>query len=137
MHTTDRHAPAAETTIDEPAAPKVSWAVLVLALAAQVLVVLDISVVNTAMPTMARDLQLGSSSLQWLGTAYLLLSGGGLLLGGLISDLLPRRAVFMTGMTLFTLASRRCGTTPGTVAPAPCCCAASPVSASRPCSTTW
>jgi EmrB/QacA subfamily drug resistance transporter len=105
MHTTDRHAPAAETTIDEPAAPKVSWAVLVLALAAQVLVVLDISVVNTAMPTMARDLQLGSSSLQWLVTAYLLLSGGGLLLGGRVSDLLPRRAVFMTGMTLFTVAS--------------------------------
>ncbi len=78
---------------------------LVLALAAQVLVVLDISVVNTAMPTIGADLQLASRDLQWMVTAYLLLSGGGLLLGGRIADLLPTRRVFMTGITLFTTAS--------------------------------
>src|SRR6476620_9565002 len=59
-----------------------SWAVLALALVAQVLVVLDISVVNTALPTIAGDLQLTSADLQWVVTAYLLISGGGLLLGG-------------------------------------------------------
>ena len=85
--------------------PRTSWAVLALALTAQILVVLDISVVNTALPAIGESLRLGSSDLQWLVTAYLLLSGGGLLLGGRISDLLPRRRVFLTGMTIFTGAS--------------------------------
>jgi EmrB/QacA subfamily drug resistance transporter len=85
--------------------PRKSWDVLVLALTAQVLVVLDISVVNTALPAIGQALRLGSSDLQWLVTAYLLLSGGGLLLGGRIADLLPRRRVFLTGMTIFTSAS--------------------------------
>lgn len=89
---------------DQPE-PRRSWAVLILALAAQVLVVLDISVVNTAMPVIGQDLHLASSDLQWMVTAYLMLSGGALLLGGRIADLLPRRAVFMTGITLFTAAS--------------------------------
>ena len=87
------------------AGPRKSWAVLALALTAQILVVLDISVVNTALPAIGESLRLGSSDLQWLVTAYLLLSGGGLLLGGRIADLLPRRRVFLTGMTIFTGAS--------------------------------
>src|SRR4051812_40967427 len=62
--------------------PRRSWAPLVLALAAQVLVVLDISVVNTALPSISRDLHLGAGTMQWLITAYLVTSGGGLLLGG-------------------------------------------------------
>jgi EmrB/QacA subfamily drug resistance transporter len=82
-----------------------SWAVLALALIAQILVVLDISVVNAALPTIGRSLRLDSADLQWLVTAYLLLSGGGLLLGGRIADLLPRRGVFLTGLTVFTTAS--------------------------------
>ena len=82
-----------------------SWTVLTLALTAQILVVLDISVVNAALPTIGRSLHLDSTDLQWLVTAYLLLSGGGLLLGGRIADLLPRRGVFLTGLTVFTTAS--------------------------------
>jgi len=74
-------------------------------LVAQVLVVLDISVVNTALPTIGADLGLNSGDLQWLVTAYLLMSGGGLLLGGRISDLLSRRRVLLTGLTVFTTAS--------------------------------
>ena len=81
------------------------WTVLALALVAQVLVVLDISVVNTALPTISRSLDLRSADLQWMVTAYLLMSGGGLLLGGRVADLLPRRRVFMTGMLGFTSAS--------------------------------
>jgi EmrB/QacA subfamily drug resistance transporter len=81
------------------------WTILVLALVAQVLVVLDISVVNTALPTIGQALSLRSADLQWLVTAYLLLSGGGLLLGGRIADLLPRRRMFLTGLGIFTLAS--------------------------------
>jgi EmrB/QacA subfamily drug resistance transporter len=92
---------------DPPVEPKEhrSWSVLCVALAAQVLVVLDISVVNTALPTIGRELNLGSHDLQWLVTAYLLTSGGGLLLGGRIADLLPRRLVFLVGLALFTAAS--------------------------------
>ena len=82
-----------------------SWAVLALALAAQVLVVLDISVVNTALPTIGADLRLSSSDLQWVVTAYLLMSGGGLLLGGRIADLFARRRVLITGLAVFTTAS--------------------------------
>jgi EmrB/QacA subfamily drug resistance transporter len=84
---------------------RTSWAVLALALTAQILVVVDISVVNTALPVIGKSLRLGSNDLQWLVTAYLLLSGGGLLLGGRIADLLPRRRVFLTGMGVFTGAS--------------------------------
>jgi EmrB/QacA subfamily drug resistance transporter len=79
--------------------------VLAVALAAQVLVVLDISVVNTALPTIGQSLHLGSGDLAWLVTAYLVMSGGGLLLGGRLSDLLSRRRVFLTGLFLFTGAS--------------------------------
>src|SRR6478752_1428169 len=82
-----------------------SWAVLALALVAQVLVVLDISVVNTALPTIGGALSRTSSNMQWLVTAYLLISGGGLLLGGRVAHLLPRRRVFLTGMAIFTTAS--------------------------------
>jgi EmrB/QacA subfamily drug resistance transporter len=82
-----------------------SWALLAVALAAQILVVLDISVVNTALPSIGRSLSLGGGDLQWLVTAYLMMSGGGLLLGGRIADLLSRRGVFLTGLGLFTVAS--------------------------------
>ena len=81
------------------------WTAMVIALVAQVLVVIDISVVNTAMPAIARDLHLGSSDLQWIVTAYLLFSGGLLLLGGRVADLLPRTQVFLAGTALFTVAS--------------------------------
>jgi EmrB/QacA subfamily drug resistance transporter len=83
----------------------VSWALLAVTLAAQVLVVLDISVVNTALPTIGADLGLDGSQLQWVVTAYLMTSGGGLLFGGRVADLLSRRGVFLTGLGLFTAAS--------------------------------
>jgi EmrB/QacA subfamily drug resistance transporter len=82
-----------------------SWALLAVALTAQILVVLDISVVNTALPSIGRSLRLDGGDLQWLVTAYLMMSGGGLLLGGRVADLMSRRGVFLTGLTLFTVAS--------------------------------
>jgi EmrB/QacA subfamily drug resistance transporter len=97
------HATQPEPVITE--APKKSWALLAVALAAQILVVLDISVVNTALPSIGSSLHLEGGQLQWLVTAYLMMSGGGLLLGGRIADLLSRRRVFLTGLTLFTIAS--------------------------------
>lgn len=102
MHAHHKPASSADTAPDVDRRP---WATMVLALVAQVLVVVDISVVNTAMPTIGQDLDLASTDLQWVVTAYLLFSGGGLLLGGRISDLLSRRSVFVVSMTLFTAAS--------------------------------
>ena len=102
-HTAHPHPTAHPATGDT--GTKKSWALLAVALAAQILVVLDISVVNTALPSIGRALHMQGSQLAWLVTAYLMMSGGGLLLGGRISDLLSRRRVFLTGLSLFTVAS--------------------------------
>ena len=98
-----------DQTHDDAGLPKKSWALLGVALAAQILVVLDISVVNTALPSIGRSLSLDGSDLQWLVTAYLMMSGGGLLLGGRVADLLSKRTVFLTGLALFTVASLMSG----------------------------
>lgn len=102
---TAHHAPTHGHHGDTDDGPRKPWVVLALALAAQILVVLDISVVNTALPSIGRDLQLDGSDLQWVVTAYLMMSGGGLLFGGRIADLLSRKWVFLTGLTVFTAAS--------------------------------
>ena len=106
------HGPAVEADAHTDTRP---WGPMIVALVAQVLVVIDISVVNTAMPTIGQDLRIASSDLQWVVTAYLLMSGGFLLLGGRISDLVSRRAVFLTGLTLFTVASLVSGFASGAV----------------------
>ncbi|WP_416956310.1 MFS transporter [Nocardioides sp. T5] len=85
------------------------WTVLALMLAAQVMVVLDVSVVNVALPSIATDLRLSSTNYQWLISAYVLLSGGFLLLGGRVADLFDRRRVFLSGLTLFTAGSLTAG----------------------------
>jgi EmrB/QacA subfamily drug resistance transporter len=86
-------------------APRRPWTVLALMLAAQVMVVLDVSVVNVALPSIATDLQLSSGDYQWAVSAYVLLSGGLLLLGGRMADLFDRRRVFLTGLAVFSLGS--------------------------------
>ncbi|MBI4942018.1 MAG: MFS transporter [Actinobacteria bacterium] len=98
------------TTPDTPTSrTRKPWTVLAIALAAQILVVLDISVVNTALPSIGQALRLGPGDLQAVVTAYLMVSGGGLLLGGRITDLASRRTVFLAGLALFTLASLASG----------------------------
>src|SRR5918912_1513913 len=82
-----------------------SWTVLGLMLMAQIMVILDVSVVNVALPSIGKDLDFSSGDYQWLISAYVLLSGGLLLLGGRLADLFRRRAVFLTGLGLFTAAS--------------------------------
>lgn len=98
------HAPAG-TDHAETDGPRRPWTVLAIALVAQVLVVLDISIVNTALPTIGADLHLDGGDLQWVVTAYLMMSGGMLLLGGRVADLVSRRTVFLTGLGVFTAAS--------------------------------
>jgi EmrB/QacA subfamily drug resistance transporter len=82
-----------------------TWTVLALMLAAQFMVVLDVSVVNVALPSIGRSLRLSSGEYQWAVSAYVLFSGGFLLLGGRLADLFDRRRMFLTGLSLFTAAS--------------------------------
>lgn len=81
------------------------WSPLILLSVAQFMVVLDITVVNVALPSIGQDLAIRGEDLQWVVTIYVLLTGGLLLLGGRIADVLARRAVFLTGLSLFTAAS--------------------------------
>jgi EmrB/QacA subfamily drug resistance transporter len=81
------------------------WLVLAVTVAAQFMVILDVAVVNVALPSIRHDLHFSQESLQWVITAYSILFGGALLLGGRLADLLGRRRLFMSGVALFTLSS--------------------------------
>jgi EmrB/QacA subfamily drug resistance transporter len=78
-------------------------------IAAQFMVILDVSVVNVALPSISRSLQLSPAQYQWAVSAYVLLSGGLLLLGGRVADLLNRRSAFLAGIGVFTAASLASG----------------------------
>ncbi len=80
-------------------------AVLVLLCLAQLIVILDISAVNVALPDLSRDLDIPHGDLEWTITSYSLLFGSLLLLGGRAADLLGRRRMFLTGLAVFTFAS--------------------------------
>lgn len=79
--------------------------ILILLCAAQFMVILDITVVNVALPSIQADLGIPVQDLQWVITAYTVAFGGLLLLGGRAADLLGRRRVFLAGLALFTVAS--------------------------------
>jgi EmrB/QacA subfamily drug resistance transporter len=81
------------------------WAALAVIVAAQFMVVLDVAIVNVALPSIRTDLNFSQESLQWVITAYSILFGGVLLLGGRLADLLGRRRLFIAGLALFTAAS--------------------------------
>ncbi|WP_406329518.1 DHA2 family efflux MFS transporter permease subunit [Streptomyces sp. NBC_00203] len=81
------------------------WAVVALACAGQFLVVLDVSVVNVALPSMRTDLGLSAAGLQWVVNAYSIAFAGFMLLGGRAGDLYGRKRMFLVGLALFTLAS--------------------------------
>ena len=88
--------------------PKRWWA-LALLCSAYFMVILDVSIVNVALPSIQEDLNFAQGDLQWVLSAYALTFGGFLLLGGRTADLLGRRRVFMSGVALFTAASLLCG----------------------------
>ncbi|HTX01265.1 MAG TPA: MFS transporter [Acidimicrobiales bacterium] len=81
------------------------WGVLALCAVAQFMVVLDVSIVNVALPQMRHDLGLGIAAQQWVVNAYTLTFAGFLMLGGRAADLFGRRRVFLLGLLLFTAAS--------------------------------
>ena len=81
------------------------WLILVLICFAQFMVVLDGTVVNVALPSIQKDLNLSEANLQWIVNAYTLVFGGFLLLGGRAGDLLGRKRLFLFGLVVFTSAS--------------------------------
>lgn len=93
-----RHRPSASATTSRRG-------LLGVLLVAQLMVILDISVVNVALPDMARDLNIGGGDVGWAITSYSLIFGSLLLLGGRAADLLGRRRLFLAGLTVFTVSS--------------------------------
>src|SRR5256714_15016921 len=81
------------------------WIALPVIVAAQFMVVLDVAIVNVALPSIRTDLHFSQESLQWVITAYSIFFGGVLLLGGRLADLLGRRRLFIAGLALFTVNS--------------------------------
>ena len=81
------------------------WLALALLCTVQFMVVLDIAIVNVALPSIQTDLGFSQENLQWVISAYALLFGGFLLLGGRAADLLGRRRIFLVGLAVFTVAS--------------------------------
>ena len=88
---------------------RTKWFALALLCAVQFMVVLDVAIVNVALPSIQRDLHFSQENLQWVISAYALVFGGFLLLGGRLADLLGRKRVFMGGLVIFSLGSLLCG----------------------------
>src|SRR5207247_592252 len=85
------------------------WFALIVLCLGALMIVLDTTIVNVALPSIRQDLGFSQTSLAWVVNAYLLTFGGFLLLGGRLGDLFGHRRLFLIGITLFTLASLACG----------------------------
>ncbi|MGH2925698.1 MAG: MFS transporter, partial [Solirubrobacterales bacterium] len=85
------------------------WIALYVLCAGMLMIVLDVTVVNVALPTIQDDLGFSSSSLAWVVNAYLIAFGGLLLLAGRLGDLIGRRTILLAGLGVFTVASLVCG----------------------------
>src|SRR6266508_4035133 len=85
------------------------WLALVVLCAGMLMIILDQTVVNVALPSIQNDLGFSQSSLAWIVNAYMIPFGGLLLLAGRFGDILGRKNIFMAGLILFTIASLVCG----------------------------
>ena len=85
------------------------WLALIVLCLGDLMIVLDTTIVNVALPSIRADLGFSQTSLVWVVNAYMLTFGGFLLLGGRLGDLFGHRRLFLLGITLFTLASLACG----------------------------
>src|SRR5262245_60786633 len=88
---------------------RAKWLALAVLCLGDLMIVLDVSIVNVALPSIRDDLGFSNASLAWVVSAYTITFGGFLLLGGRLGDLFGQRRLFLGGMTLFTLASAVCG----------------------------
>jgi EmrB/QacA subfamily drug resistance transporter len=96
----------------EPLAPDLDrrrWTALVVLCFAQLMITLDTTIVNVALPAIQEDLDFSDANLTWVVNAFLVTFGGFLLLAGRLGDLLGRRRVFLVGLVVFTVASASCG----------------------------
>src|ERR1700748_3321555 len=89
------------------------WLALFVLCAGTLMIVLDSTIVNVALPSIRSDLHFSSTSLAWVVNAYLLTCGGFLLLGGRLGDLFGHRRLFIGGIAFFTVASLVCGLSQG------------------------
>src|SRR3954451_10985059 len=85
------------------------WLALYVLCTGMLMIVLDVTIVNVALPSIQDDLGFSSSSLAWVVNAYLIAFGGLLLLAGRLGDLIGRRTIFLAGLAVFTGASLVCG----------------------------
>src|SRR5207249_7995674 len=85
------------------------WIALAVLCLGQLMMVLDATIVNVALPAIQRDLHFTQQNLTWVMNGYLITFGGFLLLAGRMGDLVGRKKVFLTGLVLFTAASMLCG----------------------------
>src|SRR3979411_2775264 len=85
------------------------WIALYVLCTGVLMIVLDVTVVNVALPSIQSDLGFSTSSLAWVVNAYLIAVGGLLLLAGRLGDLLGRRTILLVGLAVFTVASLLCG----------------------------
>src|SRR6188472_1100022 len=97
------------TKTTEAQSDRSRWITLVVLCVGMLMIVLDITVVNVALPSIKDDLGFSQSTLAWVVNAYLITFGGLLLLAGRLGDLIGRKTVFMSGLALFTAASALCG----------------------------
>src|SRR5256714_354980 len=88
------------------------WASLFVVCLAQLMIVLDVTIVNVALPSIQRDLHFSQGNLTWVVNAFLVTFGSLLLLAGRLGDLAGRKRVFLGGLTIFTIASLLCGLWP-------------------------
>src|SRR5438309_936287 len=88
------------------------WLALIVVCFGQLMIVLDSTIVNVALPSIQRDLGFSQADLTWVVNAYLITYGGFVLLAGRLGDLIGRKRVFLAGVLLFTLASAICGLAP-------------------------
>ena len=89
--------------------PRARWIALVVVCLAQLMSIIDGTIVNVALPQIQRDLHFTQSNLTWVLNGYLITFGSFLLLAGRLGDLIGRRRIFLVGVTVFTLASAACG----------------------------
>ena len=90
---------------EAPPTDRSRWIALVVLCVGMLMIVLDQTIVNVALPSIQRDLGFSTSSLAWVVNAYLIAFGGLLLLAGRLGDLVGRKRIFLTGLAVFTAAS--------------------------------
>src|SRR3954464_3674873 len=93
----------------QPMTDRNRWIALYVLCAGVLMIVLDVTIVNVALPSIKEDLGFTQSSLAWVVNAYLIAFGGLLLLAGRLGDLIGRRTMFLAGLAVFTIASAVCG----------------------------